>query len=102
MSKLIITEYSALASAPGGGSAPVGREPSSAVHAVEIGLETKVSKGLQSTTSFVRLISDEDVRISFGNGSQEVDQSSTLLPAGMPEYFGVSDGARRIAVVRSA
>lgn len=103
MSKINITEYSALARAPGGGEAPVGMEPSVASRSYDVGVESASSKNFLRNTNFVRIIAEEDVRVRFSNADLEVvaDEDSTLIPAGTSEYFGVSMLARKVAFVRS-
>lgn len=55
------------------------------------------SSEFESNTLFVRVVSDTDVRVVFGN-NPTATTSSMPIKAGLPEYFGVSAGLKMAAI----
>jgi len=83
MNELNITEYAALLSG-------VGVEPAVRSTSVEYNSSAATSELLNEVTGFVRLISDEDCLVRFTRGDADVKKGSSILLAGVPEYFSVS------------
>ncbi len=65
---------------------------------VEVGNESAQSDAFATTTTIVRLYSDEDAYIAFG-ADPEADESSMVLPGGIVEYFGVVPGTKIAALM---
>lgn len=93
MNELNITEYSRLQEG-------VGIEPAIRVQKVGYSAEAGISNSLNEITGVVRLISDTDCRILFTKNEKEVKDDSTILPAGIPEYFSVSSPPLKISVIQ--
>ena len=85
MSELNITEYTSL-------SKGIGHEPSLSSQSVDYESTAVRSKRLNDRTSFVRLISDDDCRIVFGQDPEVDPAVGTLLPSGTVEYFSIPPG----------
>jgi len=99
MSELNITEYSSLLQV-NGNPVMVGGEPSIKAQTVEFSLSPGESSVFHPATGLVRLVSDTDCRILIGT-DPSVTESGTILPAGLPEYFGVRKGeSHKISVVQ--
>ena len=91
-----ITEYTSLATAGNGEIVMAGAEPSRTTQEVAVGPLPVTSQAFDSATRFVRVHAPQSVRIAFGE-DPVVTPSSTLLPAGATEFFGVVPG-HRVAV----
>ena len=85
---LSITEYNSLAQSATGDIVMAGAEPSRATQNVAITALPVQSQQFDSATRFVRIHAPDAVRIAFGE-SPEASATSTLLPAGATEFFGV-------------
>ena len=85
---IYISEYRTMGRGQDGTTVPGGAEPALTVQTVVEG----ASEPFGEATHFVRVVSDADCLITFG------DSKPTLLPAGYPEYFGVSKGGKLTVV----
>ncbi len=100
MSELNITEYGQLGRDASGYTVPVGEEPALAVQNVSFTSSSIQSAAFQGKTRFVRVVADIDTRISFGENPTAAATTSTL-PAGAVEYFGVKQGRNhKVAAVQ--
>lgn len=99
MSELNITEYANLGRDASGYTVPVGEEVALAIQNVSFTSSSVQSAAFQPKTRFVRLVTDIDTRIAFGE-SPTAGAGTSTLPAGAVEYFGVKQGkGHKVAAV---
>lgn len=60
------------------------------------------SSALPDGTSIVRLVSSEDCYIEIGTNPTASVTTSLFLPAGLPEYLGVSGNTIKVAAIRGS
>lgn len=96
MAILDIREYATLAKDQDGRPLAAGQEPALAGQQVTFTTATQ-SAAFGSTTRFVRLHSDSNCRILFGDNPTAAG-TSPRLAAGASEYFGVVPGQKVSAV----
>lgn len=94
---LDVTEYKSLADARSGERLMAAQEPAIASQQVAIGGVSAQSNAFNSATEFVRVHTDEPVRIAFGSNPTAAS-TSMRMSAGATEYFGVKAG-HKVAVI---
>lgn len=92
-----VTEYKSLADARNGEKMMAAQEPSITNQQVAIGGGSAQSNAFSSATEFVRVHTDEPVRIAFG-ANPTAAATSMRMSAGATEYFGVKAG-HKVAVI---
>lgn len=95
MAKLWITEFASLGRSGPGYWVPVASMPPVAEQVVDFTISTP-SLPFSNRTQFIRVVSDADAHLSFGDNPL-ADVDSLRLPADLSEYFGVYQGTRLAA-----
>lgn len=94
--KLYISEYSSLTIASAI-PAQVGFEPDVTDQAVDYSGGVAASSAFNNATAYIRVLCDTQCSVKFG-ATPIATTSSKLLPALIPEYFGVVPG-QKISVI---
>lgn len=94
MANLSVGEYGNLGNDLQGGIIPAGREPATVIQNVTFstGLVGR-SSAFTKDTRFVRLVSDVNVRLRFGD-NPTATASDALMVAGQTEFFSVGPGMK--------
>ena len=95
-----ITEYRAMARDDRGVTVPCGQEPSIRNQTLAVGGASASSAAFNGATRFVRVRTDEPVRVAFGENPVAAADSMPLAQSST-EYFGVV-GGHKLAVISAA
>jgi len=102
MSKLNITQYEHMGRDPKSSPVPVGENSETVSDDVSFTSSSVQSDAFNVRTSFVRLVSSADCRLSFGVNPTAA-ATDVLLVAGQSEYFGLNGKySLRVAVIEDA
>lgn len=88
-SRVWITEFGGLAPTNYGGPAQIGLLPANARQQLDISGGVQSSAAFNGSTTYIRLLCEVQCAIRVGGTAVTTD---TVLPAGLPEYFGVQPG----------
>ena len=91
MSDLIITEYDKLGKGRNGVLVQAGQEPAITNQTVSFTTAT-LSSQFNADTKFIRIISDANAHIVFGDNGISAAATNTRIIADMPEFFAVTGG----------
>lgn len=99
MATLFITEYEHMPETADG-VPQVAKEPSVTTQTRSVSGASAQSAAFNARTKYVRLYTDTLCYIAFGTNPTAVTASSMPLPAGLPEYFGVTaEGSLKVAAI---
>jgi hypothetical protein len=92
MPDLYIREYTSLARDAHGHVAQAGEEPATAGQVISGFTASAQSAAFHDATQIVRVISDGDCWLDFGENPSATKADGAYLPANTPAFFGVRPG----------
>lgn len=101
MANLSITYYERMARDQQGNILPIPEEPNKGGQVVSFTTSTQ-SNPVPKSANFVRLQSDADAYLVFGDSPVATTASALKLKSGVTEYFGINSDARRAGTLRIA
>ena len=99
MATLYITEYESLVVDPNNYPIQIPKEPHVATQAITISSSHAESSQFNALTKFVRITTDTDCYVIFGDSSVQSTTSHPLLSANAVEYRGITAESQYLSAV---